>query len=66
MARNILAMAEMITMAVIGLAPRNHPRHPQREREWETLEDLERDLQTRLMLPSQSRAILDHSLRWVS
>jgi hypothetical protein len=40
-----LVMAEMVAMAVMGLAPRNHPKHPQREREWESLEDLERDLQ---------------------
>jgi hypothetical protein len=31
LARNKFVMAEMGAMAVIGLAPRNHPKHPQRE-----------------------------------
>lgn len=66
MVRNILVMAEVIAMTEIDLAPRNYPKHPQLEREWESLEDLKGDLQARLMLLSQSCAVLDHSLRWVS
>jgi hypothetical protein len=42
LARNKVVMAEMIAMAVSGLALRKYSQHPeQRGREWEALEDRE-------------------------